>query len=604
MAWNIAAIVRQAAQQSTPSTSGSGTTSDPAPAPAPGGSNAGGSNAAGSKRKVKWAPDYSTFIFEDEHPGAVWQGSRALDPWEASSPVAPAGFYTPDQQVFGPDGAYNAGGHSIAPFQGEWDPWSGGYIGRTDPYWSDFERAGLLDLTPGSDLWKHLQSKPGVARYGDVMSDPMAHFTALQSLYSMSPHASFRQGGKIYRARHNDYVGVRDDLIARGYDPETAQAIARGMDQYAEAASRSDDDMFKLEDITKDIVGGLGQILQVAPIRAAMLAMSLGGSGLFGELGAAGGAAGELGQDFLAEELLAGAPELAGAYSLDATTGLAGAMPTGGMLGETPAADYDWLSDKAANTTLATRAVADPALSGIPIDGSYLDLAEPAAAGATQEPDLLDQVKETYDTVSKYGKVIKAVESILGSAVPDGAPERREGQDDAAYSADLAEYMNLDAAAMAELGLQPGSPEYMQYILQQADAIIEQVLAGMDVNADDISEQLRSKTAEEMAQLQRALYVRGTLDQMMGSGTYTDPFTGTEQEVLGEGTFNPNVGAYQRGLAGSFQNISRSGDPLGDINELLGRRADLFGMQERADEQFERAKLEDDIRKRRGIMSY
>jgi hypothetical protein len=600
MSWSNFLQAVAKAYTSSPSTGGSGTPSDPAappPASAPG---SGG--AAGGKRKVKWAPDFSTFIFEDEYPGAVWQGSRAVDPWEASSPVAPAGFYTPDQQVFGPDGAYNAGGNSIAPFQGEWDPWSGGYIGRTDPYWSDFERAGLLDLTPGSDLWKHLQSKPGVARYGDVMSDPMAHFTALQSLYSMSPYASFRQGGKIYRARHNDYVGVRDDLIARGYDPKTAQAIASGMDQYAEAASRSDDDMFKLEDITKDIVGGLGQILQVPPIRAAMLAMSLGGSGLFGELGAAGGAAGELGQDFLAEELLAGAPELAGAFSLDATTGLAGAMPTG-MLGETPAADYDWLSDKAANTTLATRAVADPALAGIPIDAGYLDLAPEATAGATQEPDLLDQVKETYDTVSKYGKVIKEVESILGSAVPDGAPARREGQDDAAYSADLAEYMNLDAGAMAEMGLQPGSPEYMQYIMQQADAIIEQVLEGVDVNADDISAQLRSKTADEMAQLQRALYVRGTLDQMMGSGTYTDPFSGTDQEVISTGgMLNPHVGAYQRGLAGSFQNISRSDDPLTDINALLGRSADLFGMQGRADERFERAKLEDDIRRRRGML--
>jgi hypothetical protein len=35
--------------------------------------------------------------------------------------------------------------------------------------------------------------------------------------------------------------------------------------------------------------------------------------------------------------------------------------------------DYDWLSDMSGNTTLSTRAVSDPNLMGIPINGSYLD---------------------------------------------------------------------------------------------------------------------------------------------------------------------------------------------------------------------------------------
>lgn len=211
----------------------------------------------------------------------------------------------------------------------------------------------------------------------------------------------------------------------------------------------------------------------------------------------------------------------------------------------------------------------------------------------------------TGEQLQNYAKAAQKLYDLLGD--PEGAPARAEGQSDEEYSQQLVGYLGLDAQEMADAGLQPGTPEYMEYVLAQADAVIAQVTEGMDVDAEDLASQLRGKTEAEMQQLRRALYVRGQMEQLMGSGRYEDPFTGVEQEVIGEGMFNPAVGAYQRGRAQDVQELAGmgGGEALSFLDSLLGRQGDPFGMQASADERYAQALLEpkDDemLRRRRGM---
>jgi hypothetical protein len=213
----------------------------------------------------------------------------------------------------------------------------------------------------------------------------------------------------------------------------------------------------------------------------------------------------------------------------------------------------------------------------------------------------------TGEDLQRYVKIAQNVNNLLGSDSPEGAPQRDEGESDADYTQELVEYANLDAAAMAEAGLQPGSPEYYNYILAEMDKVIAQTLGDLDVNAEDFADQLRAKTQEELLALQRALYVRGQMEVLMGSGTYVDPATGVEQEVIGDGMFDPNVGAYQRGLAGNVDELAglQGEDALSYLQDLIGRKTDMFGMQEAADERYELAKRneQDALRRRRGMFS-
>ena len=218
--------------------------------------------------------------------------------------------------------------------------------------------------------------------------------------------------------------------------------------------------------------------------------------------------------------------------------------------------------------------------------------------------------------VQRYARVAKAVNDLLNSGqgategAPAGAPTQDEGETPEVYAEELAQYLSLDAQDMADQGLTPGSPEYYEYIMAQADAIINQALEGMDVDAEDLSQQLRTKTDEELQQLQRALYVRGQIDMLMGAGTYTDPLSGTPEEVIGDGMFNPNVAAFQRGRARDVQTLAGlSGEEAQDyLQGLLDRDFDPFGMQSQADARFELAKrneMEDeDLRRRRGMLQY
>jgi hypothetical protein len=231
-----------------------------------------------------------------------------------------------------------------------------------------------------------------------------------------------------------------------------------------------------------------------------------------------------------------------------------------------------------------------------------------------QEPTPSPAGTPTQRTVSpeqlqRYVKVGQQVNGILGgdaegpqAPAADASPEEEQQ-----YYQEIVDYLGLDAQTMAEAGLQPGTQEYTDYILDQADAIISQVLGDMDVDAEDLATQLRTKTTEELQALQRALYIRGQLGQRMGSGTYEDPFTGEEQEVIGEGTFDPNTGAYQRGLAQNVNELGglRGGDAYEYLQGMLGRKGDPFRMQASADERFEQALREQDPeaeRRRRGML--
>lgn len=243
---------------------------------------------------------------------------------------------------------------------------------------------------------------------------------------------------------------------------------------------------------------------------------------------------------------------------------------------------------------------ADPSFGGAlaPTDIGVYDAAaatDPAAAAKTSP-----------ETVKRYAKVAQTVHKMLNSdGSPEGAPQRTEDVTDEQYAEQLVEYANLDAEAMAEQGFVPGTRPYYEHIMGQMDSIINQVLEGMDVDSDALADQLRTKTEEEIRALERALFVRGQMEQLMGSGTYTDPATGLDEEVLTpDGMLvNPGRGAYQRGLARNANDLGRlrGAEARKFLGSLLERDVDWYGMQGRADERAldEQFLLEDDERKRR-----
>lgn len=207
-------------------------------------------------------------------------------------------------------------------------------------------------------------------------------------------------------------------------------------------------------------------------------------------------------------------------------------------------------------------------------------------------------------------RVAKLAQSLMkmngGNGVPQGAPQRGKDETPEQYGQQLAQYANIDAAQMAALGLTPGSPEYMQYIMNQMDSIIAQLTDGMDMTAADLTEQLHSKTAAELEQLQRAIYVRGQMGSLVGSGQYTDPFSGKAEDVIAPDgqTFNPATGAYQRGLARSAGELAQLRGPTAEnyVKGMLGRNVDLYGMQGNKDARMLEAMLnpENADKKRRG----
>ena len=205
-----------------------------------------------------------------------------------------------------------------------------------------------------------------------------------------------------------------------------------------------------------------------------------------------------------------------------------------------------------------------------------------------QQPGALDKLLRNPQQLFSVARTVFALtqgDDDHGAS----APQRRAGQTDASYRREYAnwavDYLGLDAETMAKAGLEAGSPEYMQYILNQANSIIEQIfsrapeaLRGGE-SVEDLQSALGDMTKREMSQLSRALYVRGALGQLMGAGDYADPFTGLTESTVG-GMLSPSTAAYQRGIARSADELAglRGGEARSYLDMLLGRRADLFGL--------------------------
>ena len=267
---------------------------------------------------------------------------------------------------------------------------------------------------------------------------------------------------------------------------------------------------------------------------------------------------------------------------------------------------------------------------------SNLDQQDADALSGAEELDNLDlqdaealqagkPLTVTGKDLQKYLKVAKTVYGMFGGEdeALRGAPQRPQRPDDAdedwqpspeqeaEYGRQVVEYLGLDPATIAEAGFDPGSPEYLEYVLSQADSIIRQVLGDLDPETEDFVGRLRTKSGKELEQLKRALYVRGQLGVLVGPGRYTDPFTGIDEDVAAQPgkRFQPSIAAWQRGLARSAEELAGKSAQEGKrfLGGMFDRNPDLFRMQSQRDarrlqEILAQLSPEDDLkRKRRGM---
>jgi hypothetical protein len=181
-------------------------------------------------------------------------------------------------------------------------------------------------------------------------------------------------------------------------------------------------------------------------------------------------------------------------------------------------------------------------------------------------------------------------------------PVRGQDQSEQEYveevSAWAVEYLDLDVDALKKRGLVSGTPEYLDFILQQADAVIQQIFSANPEalaegeSIEGLQAALKGLTTKEMEKLERALFVRGELGKLMGSGDYTDAFTGISERVEGDGMITGKA-AYQRGIARSTDELAnlRGADARSYLGEMLGRNPDLYGLQAGQDARMLRARL-------------
>ena len=226
------------------------------------------------------------------------------------------------------------------------------------------------------------------------------------------------------------------------------------------------------------------------------------------------------------------------------------------------------------------------------VTGGMLPVGDLNGPGPSEQPKPPTEAEQRAQQAAKYAERIAKFGRALaqlhdGQGQPEDAPQRQDDQSNADYSQTLVQYANLDPQALADQGLTPGTPEYYQYVMDQMDAIINQVTNGVDENGKDLAQQLRGKTREELDALERALFVRGQMNQLMGSGHYTDPVSGTGQDVVAPKgkQVNPALAAYTTGLARSADELARMtpGEASRFIGGMLDRNPDLYGMQARAD---------------------
>jgi hypothetical protein len=588
------------------------------------------------QRRIQWAPNYSSFIDLNQHPDAIWRDAVEGGGSEGAQGTN-AGWYTVNRGGTGSEG---------------YTPDSYNYIGDSagDNYWA-LKDAGQWDLSdPNSSTWKYLQAKAG--DIGDPMQDINAFYYGLEnSGLGQAAWNRNEQGRQQVEDAYREALSQLDPEFVDQFVPLVGQAT----DNYW-TVDKQHENQGVWKDIDDAAVSGRDIIMQT-PLGAALAAFTGGllapmlGGGAAGAMGAGaitGGAGAALrGGNF--GDVLKGAGQ--GGLSAyggseipggDAVGGVQVAqVPDEGMLGNaipafsTPGSTQFNpeglpISSTPAMTNFAAGEGMLPVFqapaSTFPLVPTFNDLTDAGLDSMdTQNRDALEagDMKAPAEATApssgidpRYAKIANTLIGLLGNGdsetgTPEDAPTQQPGQDATSYSQDLAKYLQLDANEMAQLGLQPGSQEYMDYIVQQADAEIARIAGDMDLNAEDLQEQFHTKTDSELLQLQRALYVRGQLDLMMGSGTYTDPFTGIDEEVVapGDAQFNPSVGAFQRGVARSTDTLAGlSGEEASSfLNDLLGRDTDLFGMNAARASEMERAKLEenDEVRRRRrGMLQY
>jgi len=261
--------------------------------------------------------------------------------------------------------------------------------------------------------------------------------------------------------------------------------------------------------------------------------------------------------------------------------------------------------------------------------GSVLGSTEQAAPEApVQAPAKAAPPAETAGYgryVQQAQKLYSAFQELSGSKGQmqgfDLPPRTEEMSDEDYYSAvgDAAiDYLGLDPETMSQAGLKPGTPEYLNYILDQADAILEGVFGkNADVllegeSVEGLKAALRDLTEQEAQQLARALYVRGALGQMTSASEVVDPFTGISEQLgmlSGEQTKGAEA-ARQRGYARSVEEIAGlpADKAASQLRGMLGRDVDVFGLRSTREAQIKEAEKADALvqeeqrKKRKGML--
>ena len=191
-------------------------------------------------------------------------------------------------------------------------------------------------------------------------------------------------------------------------------------------------------------------------------------------------------------------------------------------------------------------------------------------------------------------------------AVPEQTAEQTEEEYFTEVAQAAVEYLGLDPETIKAAGFTPGTREYLNYIIEQADKIIAQLFganidelfAGQSVA--DLQAMFRRLTEKETAQLLQALYVRGALGQMTFSREVTDPFTGLPENVTSDEAISSALAGQQRGYARSLEHLARLYGPSAAeyFRGLLGRNVDLFGLEKagaaRRKKALEEERLEDE----------
>jgi hypothetical protein len=212
---------------------------------------------------------------------------------------------------------------------------------------------------------------------------------------------------------------------------------------------------------------------------------------------------------------------------------------------------------------------------------------EPTAEAPTEKEmkakDYVKIAKKVYDFLKEMrGGDAPSVEEFV-------LPEQEEGQSDEEYLAEISDlalgYLGLDVDAMKDAGYEPGTQEYLDYVLAYADKVIAAAFGDADPaemegkSVEELQQTFRGKSEKEMEALARALYVRGALGAKSFKESAIDPFTG-ELEYLGEGEKETAPAATQRGYARFLEETAGLSAPEArrSIKGLLDRDIDLFDL--------------------------